>query len=99
MSYTADRTPAEIEAELYALNELLNQVPSASAFGDVNHEAITAQIRVIQERMNRNSLLTQYEDGDPYILSVALDAFIWLWEDGDLPSEGWTAMLEESMAA
>jgi hypothetical protein len=93
------RTRLEIADELFALNELLSQVPPTSAFGDDNHEAINTQIRVIQETMTQTKLLEEYEDDDPYILSAALDAHAWLYDDGDAVSEGWQEMAEESVAA
>lgn len=90
---TARRTNTETAAEIHALKELLSRVPQHSAFGDGNHEAITAHIRVIQESMSRGKLLEEYEDGDSYVLGAALDALSWLDNDGDAVSEGWAKMV------
>ena len=93
VSEPTHRTPSAIANELLVLNGLLTRVPPTSAFGDDNHEAITAQIRVITEGMTENQMLEEYEDEDLYILSAALDAYEWMQEDGEPVSEGWREMV------
>ncbi|MBW4039209.1 MAG: hypothetical protein HIU91_10105 [Acidobacteria bacterium] len=99
MTDTADRTAAEIETELHALNGLRNQVPPTSAFGDDNHEAITAQIRVIREGMTYEKLVAEYEEGNAEIFNAALNALGWLYDDDTPPSDWWAALVEEPVAA
>ena len=83
------RTRIEIEEELNALKEVRSKVPTQTAFGDNNQEAIDAQIRVVTEQMDFEEVIDQFEvDGD-YILSNALDAVRWLEDDDLPPSESW----------
>lgn len=88
------RTRHEIQEELHLLNGLHNQVPESSILGD-NHEAIHAQIKVIRDDMNQMEILEEWEEGDPYVLSAALDALGWLRQDGDPVSEGWLTALAD----
>lgn len=86
----------EIADEIHALKELLHQVPPTSAFEDDNHEAIHAQIRVIQEEMTYEELLHEFEEGEPEIFNAALNALGWLYDDDTPPSEWWREILEDS---
>lgn len=88
------RTRNEIQEELHLLNELHGQVPENSILGD-NHEAIHAQIKVITDDMTQVEILAEWEEGDPYVLSAALDALSWMRDDGDPASEGWLVALAE----
>lgn len=93
------RTCPETAEELYVLNDLLNNVPQYSTFGDDNHQALAAQIKVITEGMTKDQMLEEYEDGEDYTLYAALDAYEWMHEDGDPVSEGWTVMIEDYITA
>lgn len=90
------RTRIEIQEELTALGDLLNEIPTTSSFGDNNQEAINAQIRVISYRMTVDELLSEYEDEVDYTLSAAMDALRWLRDDDEPASESWNEMLAES---
>ncbi len=90
------RERIEIEEELEALEELTNKVPPANAFGDDNQEAISAQIRVIRERMDFEDVIDEFEDEGDFILSSATDAWRWLHQDDEAASEGWAELVGES---
>ena len=83
------RTRIEIDEELENLRELRDQVPPQTVFGDDNQEAIDAQIRVIEERMDYNEAFEAFEDMGDYILSNAQDAIRWLVDDDEPVSDSW----------
>jgi hypothetical protein len=88
------RSKHEIEGELRALHALLNNVPPKTVFGDDNRQAIRAQIRVLEERMDFEAVADEFEDKGDYILSNATDALRWL-EDHDEPvSMSWLVLVE-----
>lgn len=94
-AYRASRTPEELGAELSRLAGLRELVPARSSFGDNNHEAIDAQMRVLRERMGVADVAEKWDgddDADQYILTAALDAAEWRRGEGDAPSVAWLDM-------
>jgi hypothetical protein len=87
------RTRIEIEDELANLKNLRDKVPQLTAFGDDNQEAIDAQVRVIEERLDYEDVLEEFEEEGDHILSHALTALEWLEEDDVPPSEGWAELV------
>lgn len=86
------QSPKAIAEEIRALNKLAKLIPAHALLGN-NHDAINAQIRVIQGKMTEVQLLEEFEGGDPYILSAAWDAFAWLIDDGEPVSHGWFELI------
>lgn len=87
------RSKSEIAEELRLLRGLSNKIPTETAFGDDNREAIRTEIHVISSEMTMAQLIERYEDGDTYTLSAALNALEWLRDDGPAPSEDWKSMI------
>jgi hypothetical protein len=81
-----ERASAEIEQELSALREVRGTVPPFTAFRHDNFAAIDAQIKVLEERMNIDTMRDEFVDGDAYIFSGAMDAQAWLEGVDDLAS-------------
>jgi len=84
--------PQRSKTEIAELNMLANLIPPHSLLGN-NHEAIHAQIKVIRDNMSRDAVLSEYEEGDSYVLSAALDAHAWLRGDGEPVSESWFELI------
>lgn len=99
-TYRTSRTNEEINAELSRLAKLREIVTAHSAFGDDNHAAIDATMRVLGERMSTEDVSEELDRDDvaDYILSEALNAahwlrgHVWLEGQGAAPSEGWLNM-------
>lgn len=86
------RTNAEVEAEIATLEELKPKVRRLSAFGDDNHAAIGAQVKVLRNRMDEDDAYERYDDED-YLADAATEAARWLAGDEDeAPSVGWKAL-------
>lgn len=82
------RMRIEWQQELDNLRELGENVPDSNASGEDNHEAIRAQINVIENMTHQEDIFDMYE-GDEFILNAALDAERWLRHDDEAPSELW----------
>lgn len=92
------KTDEQINAEIEALKAVKPSVRKVSAFGDDNHEAIDAQIRVLTERMSLDDVYDAWGDEDSdefeqHLLDAALEARDWMTgaraaNEGS-PSEGW----------
>lgn len=63
------KTVTEVEAEVKALVAVKAKVPRRTMFGDNNHDAINAQIEVLEEDLNdeeiANRFLPTSPDGEP----------------------------------
>lgn len=92
------RTRMEIDEELAVLKGLANEIPAQSAQGEDNHDAINAQIRVIEDDMSFEDMIVAYDD-DEFILSAAIDARRWLKDDDEPVSETWLELVTIGMAA
>lgn len=100
------RTDKEIAEEIAKLKQIKPKVPKATYFGDDNHEAIDAQIKVLSERMDEDEVMdkTQFEDDleengrdesrwSPHTGDSARNALNWLTEDDDeSPSSSWESI-------
>lgn len=88
MADTKRPTTKDIIAEIAALTEMKPRVRRFSAFGDDNHNAIDAQLQVLEDRMTDDDILDHFVDN---ALDEAMNARRWL--DGDSedgpPSAGW----------
>jgi hypothetical protein len=91
-------TQEEIQAEIDKLKEMKPTVRRTSAFGDNHHDAIDAQIEVLEERMPEGQVYDRYSaPGMPEnVLDGALDAARWLageLTDYKTLSEGWQELV------
>lgn len=82
------RSRLEWQQERDALRELAQELPALNPGGEDNHEAIRAQISVLENMNDLEDIFDMYE-GDEFILNAALDAGRWLRQDDDAPSEIW----------
>lgn len=86
-------TPKQVKAEVAKLRKMKPKVLSRSQFGDDHHEAIDAQIEVLEEGLENGEIYDRFEEGPENILTAALDAMGWMdggsYGDGDKPSEDW----------
>ena len=99
MTQRTKPTPEVIEVEIERLKAVYPLVPTHSFFGDDNRSAITAQIRVLQERMSLDQLheaFGEQSDAGEFsqnTLDCALTAHDWmeglLAEDESPPEIGW----------
>lgn len=89
------KTDAEIDAEIKALEAAKLTVRKRNGFGDDNHAAIDAQIRVLRERMTNDDIYDAFEDADDpenrHELDAAIEAHEWMTGASDEPSpaQGW----------
>jgi hypothetical protein len=95
------RTDTEIATEVAALMAVKDRVPPMTAFGDDNREAISAQIDVLNERMDIDQVHGRFgedafidpDEFDEYILDSAIQAHDWMHglqaEDIAAPSADW----------
>lgn len=102
MTTKTPKTDAQIEAEIAALEAIKPGVRERTFFGDDNHAAIDAQIRVLRERMDSGKLHDVFGDPaesmdgdeidddaidfDQHALDSALEALDWMTGDSDQQS-------------
>lgn len=93
-------TPEQVAAEIAALRDMMPRIRRMTGFGEDNHEAIEAQINVLEKRLDENDIYDRYQatndDGEPdeegnrHSLDNALDARRWLdGEKDEAPSIDW----------
>lgn len=93
-------TAEQVQAEIAALKEIKPKVRHYSFFGDDNHAAIDAQVRVLEEDLPENAIFDRWEN-DEHILSAARDAFDWLRGDYELEegqasfADAWQDLVKE----
>ena len=95
------RTVQELEKEVHALEALKPRVRRFSKFGDDNHAAIDAQIKVFREDLSEEDIYKEWEDPDNYdanryLIDSALVAAAWRdgeSEDGLAPSDDWKPLV------
>lgn len=95
------KTDEEIKAEIAALITMKPGVRSHSLFGDDNHAAIDAQVRVLAEQMSEDAVYVVYGDEDSgdfdqHILDSAHHAYLWMsgQPDYEAPSADWVSLLK-----
>lgn len=86
------RTKDVIDQEVETLRAMKLSVPENNGFGQSNHDAIDAQIRVAEENMTQDEIF--YEFGEEFERDGALQMRLWLDEDSDNPSEEWKDLIE-----
>ena len=88
------RTTREISVEREKLIEMKPRVRQTSAFGDDNHDAIDAQIEVLNCHMSEDRVYREYQDGESHVFDSALEAAEWMAgeNDGGSPSEEWECL-------
>jgi len=78
-------TRSQTEAEIAALVEIKPRVRHYSAFGDNHHDAIDAQVSVLEGNTSESEIFDSYDPGDSdqgrNVLDEALNARAWL--DGE----------------
>lgn len=89
-------TSEQVAAEIAHLRDVQHRVPSHSAFGDNNREAIYVQIKVLEDRMSLDDVHLCFgalSESSEYALDAALQAHDWLTgkQAGDelSPAAGW----------
>ncbi len=88
------KTDTQVEEEIKELRRLLPKVVRRSLFGDDNHAAIEAQIRVLEERLDEDDIDDEFDD--EYVRSNAQEAFNWRTgeeADAEDPSSGWSVLV------
>jgi len=91
------KTQDEINEEIKKLREMKPKVRRYTRFGDDNHEAIDAEIQVLEENVTEDDTYRWEEDGDfsQHACESARSAI--LWRDGDedeSPSESWELLVK-----
>jgi len=69
---------AAIDAEIVALTKIKPTVRRTSQFGDNHHDAIDAQIKVLDQRMNRTEADDYFEFDPENVQDAVRDAVDWL---------------------
>ena len=88
------RTGKEIAAEIATLKKMKPDVRKTSMFGDNHHDAIDAQVDVLERKLTLDQCWDEFADDRENVQSAANEAAEWL--DGstdDLPSDGWKELL------
>ena len=91
------KTEKEIEAEVKKLKKILPTVRRFTVFGDDNHSAMDAEIRVLEDRLTLDDVQELEDDGDftEHQSESAIYAVEWLngeSEDKTL-SENWLPLV------
>ncbi len=102
MSKRTKPTPEQIATEVARLKAVQPRVPAYSLFGDDNHAAIDAQIKVLEEAMSEDEIHDAFGEGaverefSQNTLDCALMTHDWmqgqLAEDEGSPAFGWEAI-------
>lgn len=90
-----------ITQEIERLKEVKPRLPFRNFFGESVHDAVEAQIRVLDRMMSEDAIYSRYEpdeDEDPEgsrnELDAALDARRWLDGEEESPSSGWAELVK-----
>jgi|SRR5579872_4170911 len=100
------KTPTieQIKSEIKALEAIKPNIIPMSIFGDNHHDAIDAQIRVLKEEMDEDTVYDTWEDTNDYdvnrnVINAALDAVNWLDGNSDYegvsPARDWEQLLKK----
>jgi hypothetical protein len=90
-------TKEQVTMEIAKLKEMKPHVRHFSAFNDDNHEAIDAQIQVLEEDMDDDGIDENWPDDDQYsIRDAAQAARSWLDGESDTAtlSEEWEGLVQ-----
>uniref|UniRef100_A0A6M3KE97 Uncharacterized protein n=1 Tax=viral metagenome TaxID=1070528 RepID=A0A6M3KE97_9ZZZZ len=84
------KTQKQITKEIKALKTVRPNVRPRNMFGDDNLAALNAQIKVLEENLNRDRIHDAYDhvDSSEHILESALDARQWINDEEDEDCEG-----------
>lgn len=91
----------QVLAEIKKLKKMKPKVRQYSSFGDDHHEAIDAQVDVLERRLEENDIWDRWQDAmDPEEMPHALDSALAArrWLDGDnvdgAPSKDWKELAQ-----
>ena len=89
-------TPEEVQAEIKKLKEMKPKVRHHTGFGDDNWAAIEADIDVLTNDLDQDTIYDLYGESD-YELESCLYARDWLDGSGEPPSgpDGWGSLVKE----
>lgn len=96
------RSPELIQEQIAKLKEIKPNVRKTSMFGDNHHDAIDAQIDVLENKFTATRVDDHYgldetnedEERSQNVYDSAFEAYEWLFERSDiLPTDGWTELL------
>jgi hypothetical protein len=91
-------SPHEVEIEIQTLKTMKPTVRKESLFGDNHHNAIDAQVLVLQRNMSEDAVDSKFVDSDDNVRSAALEAAQWLAGETDAldigkPSNEWQSLV------
>ncbi len=91
-------TPAQVKDEIAKLKKMKPNVRMTSNFGDNHHDAIDAQLDVLEEGLDNDEIYDRFEDGPQNVLDAALEAMGWMdggsYGEGERPSKEWKSLLK-----
>jgi hypothetical protein len=93
-------TPEEVAKEVTKLRQMKPSVRKENMFGDNHHEAIDAQIEVMEKRLDEDDIYAAYgddtaEDFSQNLLDSAIEDRRWLdGEESEAPSAGWQDLVK-----
>ena len=89
------RSLRDVELEISLLRRLSAQIPSNTAFGNSNEQALAAQIEVLSNQLSQEAVKHRYDNEavDQYVYVCAQFAVEWLYTNELAPSEDWLMML------
>lgn len=97
MTTAVRKSDEEITAEIAALTTMKPNVLRFSVFRDDHHAAIDAQIAVLTQRMDIETVEAEYGESAENIREEAVDAHDWMHglQDDDMlkPSENWVSLV------
>lgn len=97
------KSKQQIQYEIKALKAIKPNVRMTSAFGDNHHDAIDAQITVLEDGLEDGQIYDKFEPFDEEtdadegraenVLDAAMQAFRWRsGESDEVPSEDWKSL-------
>lgn len=88
------RTGKEIAAEIAKLKKMKPDVRKTNMFGDNHHDAIDAQVDVLERKLTLDQCWDEFADARENVQECAREAAEWLVGDtDDLPSKEWKELL------
>lgn len=93
-------TAEQIAQEVSELKNLRDRVRRYTSFGEDNRAAIDAQIDVLENNLDEDSIYDRYDwEGNDRQLSNALDALSWLTDETEFaPSIEWRPLIRKTPA-
>lgn len=84
----------QIDAEIARLKEMKPNVRETSAFGNNHHDAIDAQLRVLQGEVAEDDFDEEFEEAEDNVRDGAQRALDWMnGIDPNAPSSEWKELL------